>query len=203
MRWIISHHVVQSGAYQCGVAMETSSVLTPPPPLPPTPYTPQTPTPPPPPAWLQTGRRKIKRGKKHFGGSDNNHAGWGWLGAGAGGCAGGEEEQDIREQCLRLGEQLVSRLAKYRCVCFGVWRFSYVAVAVGCFVSSGVVCLRLSLFPLISAISMPSTASECELIAKEVAVKSVSPGDTVNINTMLGGEKKTKNNILQSGKVIL
>lgn len=108
------------------------------------------------------------------------------------GCAGGEEERDIREQCLRLGEQLVSRLAKYRRVCFGVWRFSYVAVAVGCFVSSGVVCLRPSLFPLISAISVPSTASKCELIA---------PGDTVNVNAMLGGGKKK--NILQSGKVIL
>lgn len=94
-----------------------------------------------------------------------------------GGVAGGEEERDIREQCLRLGEQLVSRLAKYRHVCFGVWRFSYVAVAVGCFVSSGVICLRPSLFPLISAISMPSTASKCELIAKEVAVKSVLPGE--------------------------
>lgn len=123
------------------------------------------------------------------------------MGAGAGD-TGGEEERDIREQCLRLGEQLVSRLAKYHRVCFGVWRFSYVAVAVGCFVSSGVVCLRPSLFPLISAISVPSTASKCELIAKEVAVKSVSPGDTVNINATLGGEKKKKN-ILQSGKAIL
>lgn len=35
----------------------------------------------------------------------------------------GEEEQDIREQCLTLRGQLLSRLAKYRPVCFGVGRF--------------------------------------------------------------------------------
>lgn len=42
--------------------------------------------PPPPPAWLQTGQRKIKRGKKHFGGSDNDSVrGRGGVGGGRGG----------------------------------------------------------------------------------------------------------------------
>lgn len=71
MHWIISHHILQSGACQCGVAMTTSSV---PPPHPPYTHTlhhyphhspPSQATTTPPPLWLQTGQRKIKRGKKN------------------------------------------------------------------------------------------------------------------------------------------
>lgn len=60
------------------------------------------------------------------------------------GAAGaGEEEQDIREQCLTLRGQLLSRLAKYRRVCFGVGCFSCVAVVVLCRLSVPEFCLLL------------------------------------------------------------
>ena len=68
MHWIISHHILQSGACQCEVAMTTPSVLSPPTPLFPHHHHHL--------LLLLHGYKqdggKVKRGKKQFGGSDND-----------------------------------------------------------------------------------------------------------------------------------
>lgn len=109
---------------------------------------PHLPTSPPPPAWLQTGRRKIKRGKKDFGGSDNDRGG-----------KGGEdkEKRRRRRRCVwLLGEQLVSRLANINIF---VLEFGVFCAVGGIFY---LICqgLFVSLFPLISVINVPFIGSE-------------------------------------------
>lgn len=118
MHWIISHHILQSGACQCGVAMTTSSV----PPHPPYTHTlhhyphhspPSQATTTPPPLWLQTGQRKIKRGKKNTLLGETKMVGW-W--------------RKGKEMCSWLEQQLVFSLIVLQFGCFGGCREFFLSV---------------------------------------------------------------------------
>lgn len=121
MHWIISHHILQSGACQCGVAMTTSSVP-PPPPI-------YTHTPPLPPSFstfsshhhssssLATNRTEKNKAweKKHFVGWNKN--------------GGMMEERKGKEMlCSWLEQQLVFSLIVLQFGCFGGCREFFLSV---------------------------------------------------------------------------
>lgn len=102
----------------------------------------------------------------------------------------GEEEQDIREQCLTLRGQLLSQLARYRRVCFRVGCFiSCVAVVVLCCLFVPEFCCSLPLAPLVCHLRPVNVSAAQRKWHFGVFLQC----QRVNINTELDGKSQCDN----------
>lgn len=170
MHWIISHHILQSGACQCGVAMTTSSVP-PPPPI-------YTHTPPLPPSFstfsshhhssssLATNRTEKNKAweKKHFVGWNKN--------------GGMMEERKGKEMlCSWLEQQLVFSLIVLQFGCFGGCREFFLSVR-------GWLCVCVC---VPSAIIVPSMSSMIGSLQYSVEGNTVTLSSVI-INVRLSSE---------------